>query len=76
MNLAIRIEDMEREAEVLKSMVLATYDAIYNSSSGYEEFEGAFYAVFALAHDHMEHLQSLTNEAYALLRTGKESEDE
>ena len=49
-------------------MILATYDAIYNGCDAYEAFEGAFYAVFCMAHDHMEHMKVLVDEAYALRR--------
>lgn len=67
-SLAIKIEDVQHEAEILRSMILATYDAIYNGCDAYEEFEGAFYAVFCMAHDHMEHMKVLVDEAYALRR--------
>lgn len=66
MGLAIKVEDMAYEAELLRSMTLATYDAIYNGCNNYEEFDCALHAVFLMAHDHMEHMKSLSNEAYAL----------
>lgn len=76
MNIAIKIEDMKIEAEVLRSIVLAIYDAMY---TGYchvnEEYEGALRTVLGMATDHMDHLQSLMDEAYALMRSGKEYMD-
>lgn len=70
MNLAMRIEDAAFEAKSLRSVALATYDAIYNSPDGYQEFEGALHIVFCMAHDHMEHMEALTEEAFALAREG------
>ena len=74
MKLAAQIEDVALEADTLRSMILATYDAIYNGCTGYEEFDGALHAVYLMAHDHMEHMKSLTNEAYALQRKEKGGE--
>lgn len=70
MNLAMRIEDAAFEAKNLRSVALATYDAIYNSPDGYQEFEGALHIVFCMAHDHMERMEALTEEAFALAREG------
>ena len=70
MGLAVQIEDMAHEAESLRSMALAVYDAIYNSHTSYEEFDGALNAVFHMAHDHTEHMKNLTDKAYALQRAG------
>ena len=39
MELAIRIEDAAIEARNLRSVALATYDAIYNGVDSYQEFE-------------------------------------
>lgn len=75
MSLAFEIENMQFEAEILRSMALATYDAIYNGCTGYEEFDGQLNAVFHLAHDHSEHLKSLANKAYELQRNEKVGED-
>ncbi len=72
MGLAVQIENMACEAESLRSMTLAVYEAIYNGSTKYEEFDGALNMVFRMAHDHMEHMKSLTDEAYALQRGEKE----
>ena len=63
MGLAIKIENMTHEAEVLRSLSLATYDAIYNGSDGYEEFDGAFRAAFCMAHDHMKSIKAMSDEA-------------
>lgn len=71
MSLVFEIEDMKREAETLRSMVLAAYDAIYNGCTGYEEFDGQLHAVFCLAHDHSEHLKSLTDKVFEDMRGGK-----
>lgn len=72
MKLAFEIENMKQEAEILRSMALAAYDAIYNGCTGYEEFDGQLHAVFALAHDHSEHLKSLTDKAFESLRKDSE----
>lgn len=64
MALEQEIEDMQYEAEILRSMTLAAYDGIYNSISGYEEFDGQLYAVFCLAHEHSEHMKALKDKAY------------
>lgn len=64
MTLAHEIEDMQYEAEILRSMVLAAYNGIYDSISGYGEFDGQLYAAFCLAHNHSEHLKALTDKAY------------
>ena len=72
MSIAFEIESAEHEAEVLSSMILATYDAIYNGCTDYEAFEGALYAVFSMSHDHKENLKKLSNEAFMLLREGGE----
>ncbi len=66
MGLVVKIEDMALEAERLRSLSLAIYDAIYNGCDAYEEFDGALHAVFCAAHDHMEHMKALMDEAYAL----------
>lgn len=71
MELAMRIEEMALEAETLRSMALATYDAIYNGCAGYEEFDGQLNMVFHVAHDHMKHMKALMDEVYALQRQGK-----
>lgn len=71
MGLAFKIEEMELEAETLRSMTLAVYTAIYEGTASYEEFNSAFNAVFRMAHDHMKHMKSLTDEAFALQRAGK-----
>lgn len=73
MGLAIQIEDMAYEAEALRSMALAVYDAIYNSSTSYKEFDSALHTVFRMAHDHTEHMKDLTDKAFALQRAGKEA---
>ncbi len=64
MTLAHEIEDMQYEAEILRSMVLAAYNGIYDSISGYEEFDGQLYAAFCLAHEHSERLKALMDKAY------------
>lgn len=66
MKLAMRIEEMALEAEVLRSVSLATYDAIYNGCDDYGEFDGALHTVFLMAHDHMKHMKMLMDEAYVL----------
>ncbi len=71
MELAFEIEELAHEAEILRSATLATYDAIYNGCNGYEEFDGAFHAVFCMAHDHAKHMTSLMNQAYGLQRNEK-----
>ncbi len=71
MGLAVKIEEMALEAENLRSMALAVYNAIYNSHTSHKEFDGALNAVFHMAHDHMNHMNALTDEAYALQREGK-----
>ena len=71
MKLAARIEEMAFEAKTLRSMVLATYDAIYNGCGNYKEFDGQFDMVFHVAHDHMKHMEALMDEAYALQRQKK-----
>lgn len=68
MSLAIRIEEMQNEAESLRSVSLATYDAIYNGCNNYMEFEGALNAVFRMSHEHAKHLKELTDEAYRMQR--------
>ncbi len=68
MELAIKLEDLAYEAEALKSLLMAVHTAIYNSHVGYEAFDFALNAVFLMAHDHMEHLKSLMDEAYAAQR--------
>lgn len=68
MGLAIQIEDMAYEAESLSSMALAVYEAIYNGTTSYKEFDGALNTVFRMAHDHMAHMKDLTDKAYALQR--------
>ena len=70
MELAMRIEDAVIEARNLRSVDLATYDAIYNGVDSYQEFEGALHIVFNMAHDHLEHMEALTEEAFALAREG------
>lgn len=66
MGLAVKIENMAYEAAVLRSTTLAVYEAIYNGGADYEEFDDALNAVFCMAHDHMEHLKALSDEAHAL----------
>jgi len=68
MVLAMKIEEMAHEAETLRSLILAVYDAIYNGCGDYKEFDGAFCLVFHMAHEHMEHLNSLTDEVFAVWR--------
>lgn len=68
MKLAIQIEDLTYEAEALRSLLLAVYNAIYNSTDNYEEYNFALDAVFRMAHDHMEHMKSLMDKAYAIQR--------
>ena len=68
MELAMKIEEMAHEAETLRSLALAVYDAIYNGCSNYKEFDYAFHLVFCMAHEHMEHLNSLTDEMFAVWR--------
>lgn len=68
MDIAYKIEEMQNEAETVSSLILAIYEAIYNSSVDYERFEWAFNAVSCIAQAHMEHMKSLTNEAFALLK--------
>jgi hypothetical protein len=70
MEVAMKIEDAALEARNLRSVILATYDAIYNGADSYREFEGALHTVFDMAHDHMEHMEALTEEAFALAREG------
>lgn len=72
MTLAFEIENMKQEADTLRSMALAAYDAIYNGCTGYEEFDGQLHAVFCLAHDHSEHLKSLMDKAFEDMRKGGE----
>ncbi len=77
MVLAMKIEEMAHEAETLRSLALAVYDAIYNGCNDYKEFDYAFHLVFCMAHEHMEHLNSLTDEAFTVWRTkNQESFDE
>lgn len=71
MSLAFKIEEMEHEAEMLRSVTLATYEAIYHGNTAHEEFEGALNMVFNMSHDHMKHLKELTDEAYKLQRMVK-----
>lgn len=71
MGLEFKVEEMAREAAVLRSTTLAVYEAIYNGGAGYEEFDDALNAVFNMAHDHMEHMKSLSDEVYELQRAGK-----
>ena len=71
MKLAAKIEEMAYEAEMLRSMVMATYDAIYNGCNDYKEFDGQLNMVFYVAHDHMKHMKALMDEAYALQRQKK-----
>ncbi len=73
MVLAMKIEEMAHEAETLRSLTLAVYDAIYNGCGNYKEFDCALNLVFCMAHDHMEHLNSLMDEAFAV---GKEESRE
>lgn len=75
MGLAVEIEEMQHEAETLRSMALATYDAIYNGCNSYKEFDGQLDAVFNLAHDHSEHLRVLKDKAYELQRKGAGSNE-
>ena len=70
MEVAMKIEDAALEARNLRSVILATYDAIYNGADSYREVEGALHTVFDMAHDHMEHMEALTEEAFALAREG------
>lgn len=72
MKLAAKIEDMAIEAENLRSLSLATYDAIYNGCDGYEEFDGALHTVFLMANNHMEHMKTLMDEAYVLQKMENE----
>ncbi len=71
MGLTVQIEDMAHEAESLRSMALAVYEAIYDGHTNYKEFDGALNAVFRMAHDHMNHMKALTDQAYALQKEGK-----
>ncbi len=71
MRLTAKIEEMAYEAETLRSMALAVYEAIYNSNTDHKEFDGALNAVFYMAHDHMNHMKALTDTAHALQRDGK-----
>ena len=68
MGIAAQIEDMAYEAEYLRSMSLAVYEAIYNTGTSYKEFDGALNMVFRMAHGHMEHMKTLTDKAYAMQR--------
>lgn len=71
MSLAFKVEEMAREAAVLRSTTLAVYEAIYNGGTGYKEFDDALNAVFCMAHDHMDHMKSLSDEVYELQRKKK-----
>ena len=70
MELANQIENLAYEAEALRSLLLALYNAIYNGPYGYKEYDSALDAVFSMAHEHMEHMKSLMDEAYAIQREG------
>lgn len=68
MSLAFKIEEMQIEAEMLRSATLAAYESIYHGNTDHAEFEGALHAVFLMSHDHMKRLEKLTDEAYKLQR--------
>lgn len=68
MDLAFKIEEMEKEAEIVNSLLLAVYEAIYNGCVDYRKFEWALHEVSGMAQDHMEHMKSLTDETFALLQ--------
>ena len=70
MRLKNEIEEMHYEAETLRSMALAAYEAIYNGCTWYKEFEGQLNAVFHLAHEHSENLKTLRDKAFELERSG------
>jgi len=65
MGLEFKLEEMAHEAAVLRSTTLAVYEAIYNGGADYEEFDDALNAVFCMAHEHMEHMKSLSDEVHA-----------
>ena len=71
MVLAMKIEGMAHEAETLRSLILAVYDAIYNGCNDYKEFDCALHLVFCMAHEHMEHMNSLMDEAFTLWKEAK-----
>lgn len=73
MSLASKIEDMANEAEELRSLALAVFQAIYESHTHHSEFEGACHLVFNLAHEHSEHLEALKQEAYEELKARRRS---
>lgn len=57
--------------DIVKIMALAVYEAIYNSHTNHKEFDGALNAVFYMAHDHMNHMKALRDEAYVLRKKEK-----
>lgn len=72
MNIAIKIEDLACDAEYLRSVILATFDAIYNGANSYKEFEGALNVAFVMSHNLSRELDKLTNEVYEWQRKEKE----
>lgn len=71
MNIASEIEILTHDADNLRSVILATYDAIYCGSSSYLEYEGALNIAFLLSNDLMKKLNKLTDEVYKLQRKDK-----
>lgn len=74
MSMASKIEDMELEAETLRSLALAVFHAIYGCHTHHSEFECACNLVVTLSHDHAEHLKVLKQEAYEEMRAQRKSE--
>ncbi len=74
MSIASKVEDMEFEAETLRSLALAVFHALYESHTCHLEFEGACNLVVSLSHDHAEHLKALKQEAYEEMRAQRKSE--
>ncbi len=70
-SIAFEVENVLSEAEVLNSMALASYEAIYNGAFDYKEYDGQLYAVSKFASDHIAHLKALRDRAYKLERAVK-----
>jgi len=71
-DLAYRLDELQRDAEKIESFQMALWQAIYRGDFDVKTYELAFVAfgdlTFALANN----LQTLVDEAFDILRAGKD----
>ncbi len=76
MNITFELENLLSEAEMLNSMALASYEAIYNGAFDYREYDGQLLAVSKFASSFIDNLRALKDKVYETEKAKKKKDGE